>query len=246
MPRSKRSGLVPALLAASTLCGVAAASPASAAPPLTVLGDSYSIPVHDGTRDWPAQLRDRGAVGPVHDFAKSGAIAATIGANTFARQVRLWTAAGRPRGDTVVYLGYNDIDGRQSLAPSQAGYRAGVDALVRGGATSPGNRLFLVLSHDVGGTPLHNRSATERTFYRDRTRQWDGFVRSVAAGAHATVIDVFSRIDGVLADPGAAGFTNVTTADRARSGTTALYRDLFHFGLHGETILAETIGARLR
>jgi len=246
MPRSKRSGLVPALLAASTLCGVAAASPASAASPLTVLGDSYSIPVHDGTRDWPAQLRDRGAVGQVHDFAKSGAIAATIGANTLARQVRLWNAAGRPRGDTVVYLGYNDIDGRQSLAPSQAGYRAGVDALVRGGATSPGNRLFLVLPHDVGGTPLHNRSAAERSFYRDRTRQWDGFVRSVAAGAHATVIDVFSRIDGVLAHPGAAGFTNVTTADPAHSGTTALYRDLFHFGLHGETILAETIGARLR
>src|SRR4051794_24703576 len=124
MPWSKRSGLVPALLAASTLCGEAAASPASAASPLTVLGDSYSIPVHDGTRDWPAQLRDRGAVGQVRDFAKSGAIAATVGANTFARQIRLWTAAGRPRGDTVVYLGYNDIDGRQSLAPSQAGYRA--------------------------------------------------------------------------------------------------------------------------
>ena len=146
----------------------------------------------------------------------------------------------------MVYLGYNDIDGRQSLAPSQAGYRAGVDALVRGGATSPGNRLFLVLPHDVGGTPLHDRSAAERAFYRDRTRQWDGFVGSVAAGAHATVIDVFSRIDGVLAHPGAAGFTNVTTADPAHSGTTALYRDPFHFGLHGKTILAETIGARLR
>src|SRR3954447_18821879 len=98
MPRSKTSGLVPALLAASTLCGVAVASPASAAPPLTVLGDSYSIPVHDGTRDWPARLRDGGAVGPVHDCAKSGAIAAPIGADPFARQVRLWNGAGRPRG----------------------------------------------------------------------------------------------------------------------------------------------------
>src|SRR4051812_18605757 len=83
MPRSRKFGLVPALLAASALHGVALASPASAASPLTVPGDSYSIPVHDGTRDWPAQLRDRGAVGQVHDFAKSGAIAATIGANTF-------------------------------------------------------------------------------------------------------------------------------------------------------------------
>src|SRR3954451_17853914 len=61
MPRSKISGLVPALLAASALHGVALASPAWAASPLTVLGDSHSIPVHDGTRDWPAQLRDRGA-----------------------------------------------------------------------------------------------------------------------------------------------------------------------------------------
>src|SRR3954466_11544392 len=61
MPRLKKLRLVPALLAASVLHGVALASPASAASPLTVLGDSYSIPVHDGTRDWPDQLRDRGA-----------------------------------------------------------------------------------------------------------------------------------------------------------------------------------------
>src|SRR4051794_31722549 len=115
MSRSRGFGLVPALLAASALHGVALASPASAATPLTVLGDSYSIPVHDGTRAWPPHPRDRGAVGRVHDFTKSGAIAATIGANPSARQVRLWNAAGRPRGDTVVYLGYNDIDGRQSL-----------------------------------------------------------------------------------------------------------------------------------
>src|SRR3954451_14149014 len=73
MSRLKKLRLVPALLAASVLHGVALASPASAATPLTVLGDSYSIPVHDGTRDWPTQLRDQGAVGQVHDFAKSGA-----------------------------------------------------------------------------------------------------------------------------------------------------------------------------
>jgi hypothetical protein len=121
-----------------------------------------------------------------------------------------------------------------------------VDALVRGGAAAHGNRLFLVLPHDVGSTPEHDRNAAQRRFYRDRTEQWDGFVRSVAAGAHAGVIDVFSRIDEVLAHPGAFHFTNVTTADPARSRTTALYHDDFHFGQHGQAIIAQKVRGRLR
>jgi phospholipase/lecithinase/hemolysin len=219
--------------------------PASAADAaeLTVFGDSYSIPVHRGTRDWPAQLRDQGVVGPVHDFARSGAAAATIGGDTFAAQVRRWRAGGRPLGATVVYLGFNDVGG--DLAKARAGYQAGVDALVAGGATAGGNRLILVLPHDVGSVPAFNRNPAKRAAYRAQTRQLDGFIRAVASRAHAAVVDLLAVFDRVVANPGSEGFTNVTTADHARSRTTALYDDPVHFGQHGQAIIARTIRARL-
>ena len=159
--------LMRALLAGGAVGGVA--WPALAAPQLTVFGDSYSIPVHGGAPTWVTQLKNEGVVGNVHDFAKSGAVAANVGPNTFARQIRLWNSAGHPLGNTVVYLGYNDIDGTQSLNPSRAGYQTGINALVNGGATSGGNRLYLVLPHDVGSTPEHNGNASQRSFYRKRT-----------------------------------------------------------------------------
>jgi phospholipase/lecithinase/hemolysin len=243
MPRSKRSGLVPALLAASTLCGVAAASPASAAPPLTVLGDSYSIPVHDGARDWPLLLRARGLVGRIDDFARFGATASSGWHINFAQQLQRWRRAGRPLGVTVVYLGFNDVG--VNLARSRADYAAGIDELVAAGATSGGNRLLLVEPHDVGSTPLNNRTA-KRGFLRRQTEDWDGFVAFTAHHAGAAPVDVFAAIDRVLANPGRYGFTNVTTADHAHAATTALYDDDFHVGQHGQAIIADTIAARLR
>jgi phospholipase/lecithinase/hemolysin len=219
--------------------------PALAASQLTVFGDSYSVPVHGGAPTWVTQLKDERAVGSVHDFAKSGAVAADQGTNTFARQIKLWSAAGRPLGDTVVYLGYNDIDGKQSFNPSRAGFQSGINALVAAGATAHGNRLFLVLPHDVGSTPEHNKIASQRSFFRQRTIQWDNFVRSVANHEHAVVIDVFAAIDQVLANPGRFGFTNVTTPDHKHSGTTALYDSVFHFGRHGQEIIADKVHGQL-
>src|SRR3954452_15248416 len=67
--------LVLATLAVTVLGG--ASAPARAAPILTIFGDSYSIPVHDGTRDWPLLLRDAGIVGRINDFAKFGATASS-------------------------------------------------------------------------------------------------------------------------------------------------------------------------
>src|SRR4051794_14359378 len=137
-----------AFLAATAAAG---AAPARAAAQLTVFGDSYSIPVHDGFRDWPVQLRDQGVVGQVRDFAHSGATASSRWHINFAQQIAAWQRAGRPLGLTVVYLGYNDIGG--DTASSRAGYLAGIQALVDAGAASGGNRLYLVQPHDVGSTP---------------------------------------------------------------------------------------------
>ena len=234
--------IAPSLIVALLLAAGPAAAAAAAG--LTVFGDSYSIPVHHGVTTWVAQLRDQGVVGPVRDFARSGASAASIGGDTFAAQVRRWRAAGRPLGDTVVFLGGNDVGG--DLGRAQAGYQAGVNALVAGGATAGANRLLLVLFPDVGAAPAFNRDPARRAAFRDQTRRLDAFIRSVAGRAHATVVDLFSVVDGVLAHPRAEGFTNVTTADHARSATTALYDDPVHFGRHGQAIIARTIRARLR
>src|ERR1700712_3388888 len=102
-----RSVVTPSLL----VLLLATAASAAGAAELTVFGDSYSVPVHGGAPTWVTQLRDEGAVGAVHDFAKSGAVAATIGSNSFDRQIKRWQAARRPLGDTVVYLGFNDVGG---------------------------------------------------------------------------------------------------------------------------------------
>ena len=49
----------------------------------------------------------------------------------------------------------------------------------------------------------------------------------------------------MLRAPGRYGLTNVTTADHAHAGSTALYADSFHFGFHGQAIIARTIAAHL-
>jgi phospholipase/lecithinase/hemolysin len=239
--RATVRSLLLAILAVTALG--AAAAPARAAPQLTVFGDSYSIPVHDGFQDWPVQLRNQGVVGRVVDFARSGATATSRSPRSFADEIGSWRRSGRPLGLTVVYLGYNDIGG--NLTSSRAGYTAGLQALADAGAASGGNRLLLVRPHDVGSTPLYNRTA-KRSALRRQTMDWDAFVASAARRFHATVVDVFGAIDAVLRDPGRYGFTNVTTADHAHAATTALYADSFHFGQHGQAIIARTVRARLR
>jgi phospholipase/lecithinase/hemolysin len=230
-----------AVLVAAALAAVPA--PAAAAPPLAVFGDSYSLTVRDAVDDWPALLHEQGLVGRIANFAHSGATALTRRGPDFAEQLARWRRAGRPLGDTVVYLGCNDIGG--DLARSRAGYQAGIEELVAAGATWGGNRLFLVQPHDVGSMPLFNHTA-ERSFLRGQTKDWDRFVAYTAHHVGATVVDVFAAIDRVLQDPRRYGFTNVTTVDRPGSATTALYREPFHVGQHGQAIIAQAIAQRLR
>ena len=139
--RSLRTILLALAALAATVLGGASA-PAQAASRLVVFGDSYSIPVHSGTRDWPLLLRARGLVGRIDDFARFGATASSGWHINFAQQLQRWRRAGRPLGVTVVYLGFNDIG--VNLARSRADYAAGIDELVAAGAASGGNRLLLV------------------------------------------------------------------------------------------------------
>jgi lysophospholipase L1-like esterase len=75
-----------------------------------VFGDSYSQVPRANFPNWVTQLQSAGVVGASRNFAKSGATAAKIGTNHFARQLRLWREAGRPIGHRVIiFLGTNDI-----------------------------------------------------------------------------------------------------------------------------------------
>ena len=73
-----------AVLVAATL---AAASPARAAPTLAVFGDSFSLTLRDGVRDWPALLQQRGLVGRIANFAVSGGSATPRPHRSLAEQV---------------------------------------------------------------------------------------------------------------------------------------------------------------
>ena len=89
---------------------------------LIAFGDSYSSlnrrPFPNWVEQLEAETNTNGAkeVKSVSDLAKSGATAGTYPSdnNNFARQVNLWLGTSPVLGRldlTVVYLGYNDIDG---------------------------------------------------------------------------------------------------------------------------------------
>src|SRR3954451_22844870 len=138
--RPLRTILILAALAATVLGG--ASAPARAASRLTVFGDSYSIPGHDGARDWPRLRHEEVLVGRIDDFARFGATASSGWHINFAQQLQRWRRAGQPLGITVVSLGFNDI--AVTLARSRADYQTGIAELVAAGAASPGIRLLLV------------------------------------------------------------------------------------------------------
>lgn len=212
---------------------------------LFVFGDSYSAGHRRPFPNWAEQLRNDRAIKSLYDYAISGATASSSSGKTFYQQVNRWRQAARPfkPGDvTVIYLGYNDIDSFTSYVGSRNGYRAGLRALIDGGATTVGRRIVLVVPHDWGSTPQYASSAAARDDFRSKTILWDKFVRSIAGEyANVVAVDLFGLLDRVLAEPAAYGFTNVTTADPTNSAGTALYDDQAHFGLHGQTLIREAI-----
>ena len=226
-----------------------AAEAAAAAPAigtLRVFGDSYSDPDREAFNDWAEQLLAEGRVTALKSYAKSGATAATVGTNTFARQIRLFKADAvrfRPKDVTVVFLGLNDIlEFNQTFGPSRSGYTAGVGALLNAGATRNGARLFFVKVPDVGATPAFNANASKRSLYRQKTIVWDKFVTKRAEEIGGVgVIDLLALFDRVVANPSAYGLTNVKTADKPRSRTTALWADPLHVGFKGYAIIADEV-----
>lgn len=225
-----------ALLALALAGEAAAGSP----PTMVVFGDSYSVVKRTGAHGWPTQLDAKRTVDVVANMARSGATAGgTRGLKSFKGQVDAWLRqhGNRPAPDlTAVLFGYNDVPDSPTLTAAKTQYRRQIDRLIKAGVTSGSRRLVLIQLHDITHNPATNRD------HRARVLQWNRFVRSVARSRPNTIlVDLLPVFDRVVAQPRRFGFKNVTTADRARSHTTALFIDGGHFGERGQAIIADTV-----
>lgn len=213
---------------------------------LYVFGDSYSKLKRKGFPNWAEQLKNEGYVGTLRGYAQSGATATSAWSNNFAKQISAWKSSGlkfQANDATVVYFGYNDIDGLQdSFTASRTGYKAGLSALKSGGAMSSGRQVFTAMVHDWGSVPAYNGDSGLAKEYRDQTILWNKFIAGLPSQYSGVVpVDVYTPIQRVLANPKAYGFSNVKTADPSRSATTALYDDDYHFGRHGQQIIEQAM-----
>jgi lysophospholipase L1-like esterase len=197
-----------------------AGRPALAAPVnVVVLGDSYSQVPRANFPNWVTQLQSPYAndVGTSRNFAKSGATAAKIGTNHFARQLRLWREAGRPLGDRViVFLGTNDILHTDNFDLSYTGYKRGINELKTAGA-----KLLLVEPLDLGKTPDYAGDA-DSAAVTARTVTWNNFVRSRGL----PVVRLFDVFKPLLPN-------------------SALFQDGIHPNRDGQAIIADAVRARL-
>ena len=218
-----------------------AATMAAAIGSLTTFGDSYTQSMWYTVPTWAEQMRRAGTVRSLRNYARAGATAGGLdhGRSTFDGQLDEWARGGRPLGQrTVVYFGYNDINKRYDLSNSGRLYAAGVDRLLQAGANRDGRRVLLMIVHDWSTTPAGQAGQ------RQRVLTWNATVRSVARARGLRTIDLYSKITAVRSNPGAYGFTNVTTP--SRSNPRHLYYDAVHFGARGQSVIAATAKAALQ
>jgi lysophospholipase L1-like esterase len=206
---------------AATAAAALAATPrpalAAAATEVVVFGDSFSEVPRADFPNWVTQLVDAGRIRVVRNFARGGATAATVGMNHFARQLRLWRAAGRPVGQRViVFLGVNDILHTDTFDASFAGYDKGLAELRAAGAN-----LLLVESLDLGKTPGFAGDPDSAAVTR-KTLAWDRFVR----GRGLPVVRLFDVFKPRLPDG-------------------RLFQNAVHLNRAGNAIVADAVRARL-
>jgi phospholipase/lecithinase/hemolysin len=210
-----RRALIGAAVAATA--SLARPRPASAAAiNVVVFGDSYSQVPRANFPNWVTQLQTAGDINPMNNFAKSGATAATIGTNHFARQRRLWREAGRPVGNRVfVFLGTNDILQTDTLDASKGGLKKGIAELEAAGAN-----LLLIEPLDLGKVPLFFGDQ-DSAAVTSKTLAWDKFVRNRGLPV-VRLFEVFKPLlpNGALfADdlhPNAAGHEHIANAVRVK------------------------------
>jgi phospholipase/lecithinase/hemolysin len=233
---------------------------------LTAFGDSYTAAGRKAFHNWAERLRfdevnpatGRTEAATLADFAKSGAVAGVYAGvtNDFKHEVTRWLNTAPtfgPKDLTVVYLGYNDIDGATDrtgadLSTAIGFYRTALKRVIAAGATTAGRRMLLVMPHDWGRSPAYVGDPTSRSTYRQRTQVWDGLVASTAQGfsANLVAVDLFTAMECVFDDPGAFGFTNVTDQRPAGVNQARYLYDtgtsgLFHFAARGQQLIEQVI-----
>ena len=202
-----------------------------------VFGDSYSVTLRDGNRNWINFVKADGRTGAYSNFAVSGATAGSDTAKSFKDQVDAFAAQDRRAngGDlTVAYFGYNDLHLRDDLSASFADYKTGLNRLISLGATGRDQRLFVTMLHDWGRNPRNEDDL------RQYVIQWNKWVADYANNKDRVVaVDMFTPFERIYGNPSKYGFDNVATVDAAHSDSTALYYDSAHFGERGQDIIAQ-------
>jgi phospholipase/lecithinase/hemolysin len=220
---------------------------------LLAFGDSYTAAGRKAFPNWVEQMKAAGEIASLADFAKSGATAGNYSGytNTWAMQIKKWRATSPtfgPRDLTVVYLGYNDIDGGTAmdgadLVPAENAYKANLNTILNsaGGAAKNGRRVFLVMVHNWGRSPYYVRNGGAQTM-RKRTVVWNNFVAQTAKSTPGAIaVDMYDALEYVFNNPAKFGFNNITVADHTRSTTTAFFDDDFHPGKHAQALIEQVI-----
>ena len=180
----------------------------------------------------------------VFNYAEAGASAYETGvAPAFLdlhSQVDAWIASPPASRLSVIYIGYNDIRSFGDFTGPIADYAAEIDRLIAAGATAGGKYVILALVHDFGSIPAGE------TAWTTRTPIWNTAVAGLAASrANVVVVDVFTPIEDVLANPLDYGLFNVV-GDAGSSRPGWLHSDGYHFGRQGQELIAAVFDYCLR
>jgi phospholipase/lecithinase/hemolysin len=218
---------------------------------LWAFGDSYTKANRKAFPNWAEQMKADLEVGTLKDFAVSGATAGVYSGSTnnLTTQVNRFRNAAptfHGRDLTVVYMGYNDIDGGTDpagadLANAKSNYKTQLGRIIAtdGGATASGRRVLVVMVHNWHRVPYYVQSDSLNVM-GSRTQVWDSFVaQTAAAKPNVIAVDLYDALEYVFDHPAQYGFTNITTPDPNNSATTAFWDDWFHPGKHGQFMIRQ-------
>ena len=232
---------------------------------LTAFGDSFTRKKRRPFHNWAEQLLyEDGEVAALADFAVSGATGGTYAGytNDFAHQVTKWLKTNivwRARDITVVYLGYNDIDGGPGsdtsyLNDAIANYQSNLQQIISRGATGANTsphgsfrHVLLVMPHNWARSPYYvNQPPEDRELMQTRTQILDGLLAQAARNTpNAIAVDMYDPMECVYGHPDLFGFTNVTDPAPALNDPDYLYdtgtSGLFHYGYQGQRLIKQVI-----
>ena len=169
------------------------------------------------------------------DYAVGGALSGNANPGDLTSQLAAFKAANpvvNPNGLYTIWIGSNDLDAILASNPSQAAAAAGaaavvgnIDNAINTLAQEGAKNLLIVTVPDLGKTPaamatgpLGVAAASSLSLFFDTTLV-NGLSSSGipslgaiagADGLNLNVLDTYSLIDGIVANPNAFGFTNVT------------------------------------